>query len=147
MAKKEAPEEKKKVVNKAAKPAEKPAVKKKAAAAAKKTAAPAVKKAATAVKKAAAPEKVPDKSSENNHVFSLSAPNAHWASVVGSFNNWRIEDGAMKRDKGGPWTKSVKLKPGKYEYKFVVDGEWWADPDNPHFVYNQHGTTNSVLKI
>lgn len=145
MAKKEAPGEKAKAVKKAASTVGKPAVKKKAAPA---KAAPAAKKAsAPAAKKPAAPEKVPAKSPENTHVFSLNAPNAHWASVVGSFNNWHIDDGAMKRDKGGLWTKPVKLKPGKYEYKFVVDGEWWADPDNPHFVYNSHGTTNSVLKM
>jgi 1,4-alpha-glucan branching enzyme len=62
--------------------------------------------------------------------FLLKAKNATWVSLAGSFNNWNIEAGGMKRNKEGIWEKSVSLKPGRHEYKFVVDGEWWADPDN-----------------
>lgn len=28
----------------------------------------------------------------------------------------------MTRDAGGRWTATVQLLPGRYEYKFVVDG-------------------------
>ncbi len=34
----------------------------------------------------------------------------------------------MEKDKNGVWTKTIKLEPGSYLYKFVVDGNWVADP-------------------
>ena len=36
----------------------------------------------------------------------------------------------MKNDENGLWSKSVILAPGKYEYKFLIDGEWKEDPGN-----------------
>ena len=118
-------------------------------AAAKKTA----KKAATAKKNAVAKKKAPAKEAAAKKPaarqvrFVLKATGASWASLVGEFNGWDINAGGMKRDKDGLWVKSLRLKPGRYEYKYVVDGEWWSDPDNPDFVYNEHGTTNSICVV
>ena len=109
-----------------------------------KAAKPAAKKKAAA--KPAAGKKVV-KPVLKTVTFSLDAPNAGWTSVVGAFNGWDIEAGAMKRGKNGLWTKTVKLPAGAYEYKFVVDGEWWADPANPMFAYNAYGTTNSLIEV
>jgi hypothetical protein len=39
------------------------------------------------------------------------------------------------------------LRPGRYEYKLVVDGRWVVDPLNPRKVPNDAGTENSVLEI
>ena len=47
----------------------------------------------------------------------------------------------------GVYTASVKLAPGRYEYKFVIDGTWCADPENLDFVRNEHGTLNSVVVV
>ncbi|MBK7096969.1 MAG: glycogen-binding domain-containing protein [Saprospiraceae bacterium] len=47
----------------------------------------------------------------------------------------------------GKWNFPVKLKPGKYLYKFVVDGNWIPDPENKFWEENEHGTNNSVLWI
>ena len=106
--------------------------------------APAAKK--PAAKKPAA-KKAPAKPAAKKITFLLKAANAKWVSLVGSFNKWDIEAGGMKRNKEGIWEKIVPLKPGSHEYKFVVDGEWWADPDNGNWRYNEHGTTNSVIEV
>ena len=42
---------------------------------------------------------------------------------------------------------SLKLAPGSYEYKLVVNGEWLLDESNPNFVTNDFGTLNSVAVI
>jgi len=112
-----------------------------------KTAKPAAKKKAASSTKAAPAAKKTAKPAAKSVTFTLEAPNAGWASVVGAFNDWDIEAGAMKRDKSGVWKKSLKLPAGAYEYKFVVDGEWWADPANPMFAYNEYGTTNSLIEV
>ena len=41
----------------------------------------------------------------------------------------------------------MMLEPGTYEYKFVVDGEWKLDSNNPNFAPNDLGTLNSVLVV
>jgi len=45
------------------------------------------------------------------------------------------------------WALQLNLSPGKYEYKFIVDGKWMHDPNNRQVVVNQHGTLNSILFI
>lgn len=113
--------------------AEKKVVKKKAAPAAKK---PVAKK--TAAKKPAA--------SCKQVTFSLHAPHAKNVELVGDFNDWELGKAPMKKDASGNWKKAVKLTPGEYHYKFVVDGEWWLDPKGVS-APNPYGTENNVLVI
>ena len=79
--------------------------------------------------------------------FLLRADTAGEVVLVGSFNAWNPAKGGMKQNKDGIWTKTLRLKPGAYEYKFLVDGQWWSDPDNPDFRDNEFGTTNSVVTV
>lgn len=50
-----------------------------------------------------------------------------------SFNDWRPAGLKMDGpDAEGRYTTQLKLKPGVYEYKFVLDGTTWRpDPGNP----------------
>jgi len=82
-----------------------------------------------------------------SHVFVLNAPEAQEVFVVGDFNGWNPEGYKMRRFKGGVFKKSVKLKPGRYEYLFLVDGQWWSDPANPCRCANPFGHENSVVEI
>jgi len=36
---------------------------------------------------------------------------------------------------------------GKHLYKFIVDGKWIKDPDDPLWEGNEFGTDNSVIWI
>ena len=49
--------------------------------------------------------------------------------------------------RSGVYTATVKLAPGSYQYKFVIDGTWCADPENVNAVPNDHGTFNSVITV
>jgi 1,4-alpha-glucan branching enzyme len=66
--------------------------------------------------------------------------------IVGTFNGWDEEHGRMMKGSNGAWRKWVNLPPGRYEYKFIVDGEWQADPDANEVVRNTFGSENSVLQ-
>ena len=79
--------------------------------------------------------------------FKLFAPQAKKVSVVGSFNNWDPKKVTAKKDTGGNWTGKISLKPGRYEYKFLVDGSWVNDPKCSSAVYNSFGTQNSVVEV
>lgn len=68
--------------------------------------------------------------------------------VAGSFNDWEPELNPMTDAKGdGVYRCTLRLAPGCYEYKFVVDGEWVLDDNNPNFASNDFGTLNSVLNV
>ena len=79
---------------------------------------------------------------------------AHEVYLAGSFNGWSPTETPMTRDNGGYWTVALPLAPGRYEYKFVVDGEWCCEPgctsEEVHCgncVINEHGTMNRVLQV
>ena len=72
---------------------------------------------------------------------------AKQVSLSGDFNGWSPSATPMKRDSSGHWETSVELAPGRYQYKFVVDGEWIPDLLAHENVWNQHGTLNSVKEV
>jgi 1,4-alpha-glucan branching enzyme len=78
--------------------------------------------------------------------FSLSAPRATSVFIAGNFNQWNLSAHPLKRGKKGVWKISLTLGPGRYEYRFLVDGEWQNDPNSPSLVENAFGTLN-CLKI
>jgi hypothetical protein len=82
-----------------------------------------------------------------NYTFSLKEfGDAQNVIVTGNFNGWR-EDSFKMTQKDGIWTYTLYLKPGKYIYKFIVDGRWLIDPANQYWEENREGTGNSVLWI
>ncbi len=82
-----------------------------------------------------------------NHLFDLDKfPDASTVIVTGSFNGWSKDSYKMKKQ-GGKWILPIYLKPGKYTYKFIVDGTWILDPVNKLYEQNEYDTDNSVLWI
>ncbi len=80
--------------------------------------------------------------------FNLYSPNAVEVFIVGDFNNWTINDESrLEYNKGGFWEKRVAVQPGKYRYKFVVDGKWIHDPNNSETEINQYGGLDSILTM
>jgi chromosome partitioning protein len=81
-------------------------------------------------------------------VFSYYSPRAESVKLVGDFNQW-AEDQAfvMQRDDEGIWSKEIPLKPGTYEYKFVVNDNWVLDQTNPNTVESSFGVHNSVIEV
>jgi chromosome partitioning protein len=71
--------------------------------------------------------------------------------IAGDFNGWVPDKGVRSliesegRDR--VWTKILQLPPGSYQYRYVVDGEWREDPDNPTSTDSSIGGRNSVLVV
>lgn len=71
--------------------------------------------------------------------------------LSGTFNDWATI--ADKADKladvagTGVWSVEKKLTPGVHQYKFLVDGKWMADPDNPNQTPDGFGGQNSVIEV
>ncbi|MDA8078685.1 MAG: isoamylase early set domain-containing protein [Nitrospiraceae bacterium] len=76
------------------------------------------------------------------------APQAKTVALAGDFNKWSVEEGAMKRRPDGSWTIELPLKPGIYNYMFVVDGEGWVpDPRAESYRDDGFGRKNAVLRV
>lgn len=78
--------------------------------------------------------------------FELPFLEAQEVFLAGSFNAWHPAMFPMIETPGG-WTKDLVLPPGTYEYRFVVDGRWVADPNNPRSAPNPFGSVNSVVVV
>ncbi len=67
--------------------------------------------------------------------------------LSGTMNEWNPSSTPLYRDEQGNWGLYLRLKPGRYEYKFIVDGQWTADPENRKVCPDGYGGLNSVLII
>ena len=79
--------------------------------------------------------------------FEFFDPNAQQAFLVGTFNDWQPNVTPLINLGDGNWTAKLKLKPGTYEYRFVVDGRWIEDPKSLRFATNSFGGVNSVVEV
>ena len=80
--------------------------------------------------------------------FSLYRPGAREIFLCGDFNQWSPTSLRMIRHAARDhWTKRLILPPGRYHYKFVVDGEWVHNPEASENVGNHHGSLNSVMEV
>jgi len=77
----------------------------------------------------------------------FSHPTASAVAIAGTFNGWRPEATPMIPMGQGRWLKNLALPPGRYEYLFVADGTWVADPLAPAAVANPFGGVNSVMTV
>jgi hypothetical protein len=134
-------------------PAKKAAAPKTTAKAPAKTApkAAAVKVPAKATK--AAPKAAPKKAAAKpvlivDEAFEVFSPDSKTVLLAGSWNNFDAKKATkLKKSKGGNWAASVKLAPGEYQYKFIFDGSWEADPKNPERVNDGNNGQNSVRRV
>jgi hypothetical protein len=70
--------------------------------------------------------------------------NAENVVLAGTFNNWSTSQLQMMKSDSG-WTVRIKLNPGRYSYKFIVDGKWMSDPFNHQKEHDGYGRFNSVV--
>ncbi|MFZ2957480.1 MAG: isoamylase early set domain-containing protein [Candidatus Ozemobacteraceae bacterium] len=68
-------------------------------------------------------------------------------SVVGDFNDWNKDKSPMTLE-NGVWTVTLNLKPGKYEYKLVLNHtDWITDPKCGETVADKVGGRSSVVEV
>ena len=66
--------------------------------------------------------------------------------LSGTFNRWDESLFHMTPTEDG-WELTLQLRPDLYEYKFIVDGEWMEDPNNPSKKLNEFHGYNSLIDI
>lgn len=79
--------------------------------------------------------------------FTYFAPEAATVLVAGDFTKWESSPIRLVKETGGQWKATVALKPGKYQYRLLVDGNWQNDPACPEVQPNEFGSQNCVLSV
>ncbi|XP_027098537.1 protein PTST homolog 2, chloroplastic [Coffea eugenioides] len=64
--------------------------------------------------------------------------------LAGSFDGWTTQR-KMEKSQTGVFSVCLRLYPGRYEIKFIVDGKWRIDPLRP--IVNNNGYENNLLII
>lgn len=78
-------------------------------------------------------------------VFCSTVRNPKTVAVAGDFSDWEVLP--MERVDENCYALTLRLRPGKYEYGFLVDGQWVADPFSPRAVADGFGGVNSILVV
>jgi cyclomaltodextrinase / maltogenic alpha-amylase / neopullulanase len=85
------------------------------------------------------------KSERTKLAFKLQDKQYTKVQVKGEMNAWNANAGDMQLGEDGFWHTVMNVAPGKYQYKFVVDGQERSDPANVDSVDNNIGGFNSVV--
>ena len=66
--------------------------------------------------------------------------------LTGSFSNWKEQFEMLKDPNDNIFKVTIPLTEGKYEYKFIVDGEWKC-AETQQKISDEKGNTNNILEI
>lgn len=80
-------------------------------------------------------------------VFEL--PACVWADRIylsGDFNNWSRTELPLHQDRDGVWRAALDLPAGRrYQFRYLVDGQWRTDYHADGYAPNEYGSQNSIL--
>jgi chromosome partitioning protein len=80
-------------------------------------------------------------------VFQAKFDEASQVAVAGDFNNWSAMSTPLVQTRPGQFAAKITLRPGRYRYRFIVDGRWVTDPFNKYVEANQFGELNNVVEV
>jgi len=90
----------------------------------------------------------PTESTEREVLFTFEAPGHAKVQIAGDFNNWtpqRLDFNELQDQH--VWKMAICLRPGTYQYKYLVDGSWVHDPENNKTIDDFLGGVNSVISV
>ncbi|MGE5436080.1 MAG: alpha-amylase family glycosyl hydrolase, partial [Syntrophothermus sp.] len=68
--------------------------------------------------------------------------------LFGTFNSWNRENLSLTdKNNDGIYEITIDIEPGRYEYKYFVDGKELVDPANPEKIPNGMGDFNNIVII
>ncbi|MEE1196490.1 MAG: type I pullulanase [Lachnospiraceae bacterium] len=78
--------------------------------------------------------------------FTYESTSASKVMLAGSMNEWSTTATKMEEE-NNVFTYTTELTPGIYEYKYVVDGKWINDPENPLLMVSSDSNTNNIIIV
>lgn len=84
---------------------------------------------------------------EDGVVFTIRADRALSVRLAGDFNDWNPGRTPLVPMADGTFQVKLPLAPGRYRYRYVIDGRWVSDPGNAHMERNPYGEMDSVVMV
>jgi chromosome partitioning protein len=91
--------------------------------------------------------KVGVRQSGDEVIFAARFERASKVLVAGEFNSWSPMSTPLRMEEPGIWRTSLPLKPGRYRYRYIVDGKWQTDPHNDRVESNQFGEVDNIIDV
>ncbi len=66
--------------------------------------------------------------------------------LSGSFDNWKKKHRLIHKTRDNKFEITIKLKKGKHFYKYIVDGNWQINPNEPSEM-GEDGIVNNVVSL
>lgn|SRR5882724_2893409 len=82
-----------------------------------------------------------------NTEFRMEAPFAKSVQLAGDFTDWEKSPLDLVQSYDGTWFTIVPLLPGIYSYRFIVDGQWFDDPESVRHVPNPFGSEDAIMNV
>jgi hypothetical protein len=79
--------------------------------------------------------------------FAFTAPAVHSVSVVGDFTDWRTDKVQLERTRSGLWEATVKLRPGRYRFAYLVNHAEWRADSRSAVAPDDFGRPTSILTV
>jgi hypothetical protein len=91
--------------------------------------------------------KVAETSNLKEVIFHFDTTESKRVQIAGEFNNWIPDKNVETEILDGSLQKILRVSPGGYEYRLIIDGVWQQDPANPQAIPNNMGGYNSLLNV
>lgn len=66
--------------------------------------------------------------------------------LCGTFDDWKVKHNMLFDQLSSQWFVTLHLKKGTYDFKFIIDGEWRANMDQP-VAKDAQGNYNNVITL
>lgn len=86
-------------------------------------------------------------SSGTSITFAIAAPAVRSIALVGDFTDWRSDRVQLERTRSGLWQATVKLRPGRYRFAYLVDHEQWRADARAASAPDDFGRPTSVVTV
>lgn len=79
--------------------------------------------------------------------FTLAAPWAKSVKLAADFTAWQKYPLDMIKGEDGVWHIVVWVLPGQHTYRFIVDDQWYDDPNPGNRVANPFGGEDALIQV
>lgn len=80
-------------------------------------------------------------------LFVFAGRGARRVQLAGDFNDWNPDRTPLQHIDDDTFQIKLPLGPGRYRYRYVVDGNWRNDPANHRVETNPFGDLNNVVEV
>lgn len=84
---------------------------------------------------------------EGGTLFIIRAAGANRVQLAGDFNDWNPSRTPLQHVDLDTFQIKLPLRPGRYHYRYVIDGQWRNDPENHRVETNPFGDLNNVVEV